>query len=122
MNQEHRTWFPFIMIGLSVLLLGTYIIWGSPSNEVAPTSEGASLVAAPTEEEYQAEVTSILNGYASDKNAGQTYEELLNVRVPAAEKDFHLDLVIAFSDLRDGRTASGQARIDLLRAQADWLP
>ena len=122
MNQEHRTWFPFIMIGLSVLLLGAYIIWGSPSNEVAPTSEGASLVAAPTEEEYQAEVTSILNAYASDKNAGQTYEELLNVRVPAAEKEFHLDLVIAFSDLKDGRTASGQARIDLLRAQADWLP
>lgn len=110
------------MIGVTVLILVIYGAWGRSSNlpeENVSTMQEVHNVDAG---EYQAEVIQILNDFDAHQDAGQTYEDLLSVKVPAAYKDVHLELVVAFGELRANKTESGEARLDLLRRQTDWLP
>lgn len=125
MHAEHRTWFPFIMAGASILLLVVFIVIAEPAEEREDESSQAAFVEegvkAPTDEEYKAEVVTIMESYGAHQTAGQTYEELLQVRVPAAFREVHLELVYAFADLQSGNTVEGSARLDLLTQQLDWL-
>lgn len=122
MRQEHRTWFPFIMIGITVLILVAYGVWGRSSNLPQESAGVRQEVEAVDAGEYQAEVIRILEDFDAHQDAGQTYEDLLIVKVPAEYRDLHLELVVAFGELRANKIESGEARLDLLRRQTDWLP
>lgn len=120
MNVEHRTWFPFIMVGITLAILVAFFAMGEPraSQVMAPSEDVPS---APTQEEYQAEVLSVLATYETEGDAQAAYDSLLEMRVPVADKDLHLELVIAFAELEAGKTVEGTARLDILREQTDWL-
>lgn len=123
-HPEHRSWIPVILIGLSALIIIVFIVWGEPvaesGREIPPhpiAEEGEEV----DPEEYKATVATIMDGFEETQNAGQTYEELLNVTVPSEFRNIHLELVIAMSEWRSGKTESATARLDFLRQQVDWL-
>jgi len=116
--QPPHSWFPFILVALSVTLLLVIVVW------VQPSSSGIVIqVQDPvTEEEYQEALLSILQNYSDGGGSAKIYEELIDMKVPASYKDLHLELVIAFGFLKSGDIPEGEARLDLLRETYDWLP
>lgn len=122
-HTEHKTWFPFILIGLTLALLLVIAVFRAPSEvQEVSDSESAVEIIEVSEDEYKASVVSILNNQVQSKDYSNAYEALLNVLVPVTYKDLHLELTIAIAQLRDGNIDEGQARLDLVQAQTDWLP
>ena len=80
------------------------------------------LVDAVSVEEYQESIILVFNNELETAAYTDAYEALLNMRVPVTYKDLHIDLTIAVAQLRDGNVDAGQVRLDLLKAQIDWLP
>lgn len=123
MKAEERTWFPFIMTGITILILGVYVGFGGVLNgEGQNVQDNIEQISAPTNAEYQSAVLEILSRYDVEQNAGQSYEDLLNVTVPAEYRETHLELVVAFGELRAGKIEEGQGRLDLLRQEVNWIP
>lgn len=115
---SHRTWFPFILVGLT-LALGAGV-WAWQSNDATPSQPDVA-VEAPTSVEYQAEVIAIVQSYLDDADEQAAYEALLDVWVPTDAKEVHLDLVIAFGKLVAG-DESGAELLETVRSVHDWLP
>lgn len=122
MHPSHRTWFPHILIGLSVLLaLGIYAwVQGGRALDTGSVIENEQV--AVTEEEYESEIATVMSGFISSNNAEEAYAELLDTRVPSGYKELHLELVIIMSKYKSGVTDEAQARYELLKAQYNWLP
>jgi hypothetical protein len=115
---SHRTWFPFILVGLTITLATGIWAWTSSDRSQAPPEIG---VEAPTSLEYQAEIAQILQMYLDDDDLDTAYESLVDVRVPSDAQEVHLDLVIAFGKLVAGNE-SGAELLETVRSQHDWLP
>lgn len=126
---HHRSWFPTILIGLTIGLGAIfYALDRKEENDLGPAAsndgDGAAeeIVVPATSEGYQAAVTALMQSYATDKNAEATYNGLIVLRVPTDLQQLHLDLVIAFSQLAAGNRDDGAARLEVLKAQYSWLP
>lgn len=117
-QTSHRTWFPFILIGLTLALAAGIWAWQSDDH---PLASDAPEIVAPTLVEYQAEVIAIVQAYLEDGDAQGAYDALLDVWVPSDAKDVHLDLVIAFGKLVSG-DESGAELLETVRSVYDWLP
>ncbi len=127
---HHRSWFPFILIGLSlalgVIIAAVYaplapINGGTIGENETPSIDGGG-TGVVTAEEYEAGVRAVLSTYAAGADAGAAYDALVAMRVPTVEyQAAHLELVIAFAQLKSGNTDEGQARLDLAMTAYPWL-
>lgn len=119
----HRSWFPFILVGLSTALLALIVVVYDPST--MPTTNTAPVVTAPTASEYEASVNTVLSTFAlsPSADAAQTaLDALIAMRVPTVDyQQAHLDLVIAFGQLAAGNTAVGDARLVVAESLYPWL-
>jgi hypothetical protein len=122
-TYPHRSWFPYILIGLSVALF--VIIFAVRSNVDTSSKQDAATpatVVVPTNAEYEAGVKAILSAYSADQNASTAYAALIKAVVPQVSyQTAHLDLVIAFAQLQAGQAVEGKTRLDLARATYAWL-
>lgn len=122
MIHEHRTWFPFIVIGVTLCLVLVIVIWKQPSATSVDSDQSTVEVhQVITEEEYQQLVRQVLNDFETSHDSAAAHEALLDIFVPAAYKDIHLELVIIIAKYQSGEDEEAQARLDLLAQQYDWL-
>jgi hypothetical protein len=122
--MHHRSWFPAIVLGLSLLLaLFFFSIVKNRGGESFFASRAPLPLPAPaiTEEGYRASVNAVLETYAAKKDAKAAYNALILLRVPATDQAVHFDLVVAFGKLSSGQKEDGEARLTALKAQNDWL-
>ncbi len=122
--HQHRTWFPFILTGLTLsLLLFMYLeVYKKSTPEPATITVVESGLITVTVDGYKESVSTILAGFASGESADSAYNRLIDVRTPAEFKSLHLELVIAFSELKEGKQESANARLQTIRRQYPWLP
>lgn|GEM_PF-1321410 len=128
--RMHRnpSWFPLILIGLSIALLLAVVIFVAGEGEMQETvgaiheSPGEEVADAITGAEYETLVTGVLRAYQEDEDAARAYQGLIDISVPAGYKDVHLELVIAFGSIRTGDVEEGRSRLDILRNTYTWLP
>ena len=130
MHETHRTWVPFILVGITILILAAFFAWGESAG--VPNSGGMSgigvesvtnpqeIIPGPTVEEYTVEMQQLLSIYDRNGDAGQMYESLLHVTVPAERREQHIEFIVAFGELRSGNEAAGNARLDLIRSELGW--
>lgn len=117
----HRSWFPFILVGLSAALLAVILVAYRPNDELSVSDEPA--VVAPTGEEYKSAAQQIVSDYlaSSDSEADKiAYDALLALRVPAEYKDVHVQLVLAFGQMAAGEDVAGKARLDDVMQVYPW--
>lgn len=125
--HSHRSWFPFILMGLSLALLAIIFVVRHNNDQAAKLKAvtDAELQAAanvPTNAEYEAALKSVLVAYDADQNASVAYTSLIAMTVPQVSyQTAHLDLVIAFAQLQAGQAAEGKTRLDLARSTYAWL-
>lgn len=116
----HRSWFPFILVGLSTALLALIVVVYDPS--VSPPDANEPQMTAPTAAEYETAVQAIVTTYRATNDPGTAYDALIALRVPSTTyQQVHLDLVIAFGRLKDGKVAEGQAGLALAKNTYPWL-
>ena len=126
------------MLGLLTLGLVGFVLWGMHARSVAPVSSTGKGDPTVNEDTYRADTKAVVRDYrAAYAKAGTDLERLLvtekaidallALRVPADEKDFHLDLVVSLNLIRnglrgeEGSLAQGQARFERLLATTPWL-
>lgn len=139
MRYYHQPFFFPLVLILLTLLLSVFMVWAlgqEPTasddlREIQPTPSVDAQV-------YQAEVAHMLQTFhdrfatAEDDDtklltAQTTLESLLNLRVPAELKDFHLDLALAFHQIQIALQAADDsvddplARIESLKNHYPWL-
>lgn len=121
-KTHHRTWPPFILIGLSFLIIVIFVVIGRPT-EVKEDVDAVAVetVTVPTIEEYRVEIRRLFDEYAVTQDDQRMYDQLLAAVVPPESRESHLQLVIAFQELRDGQEVEGEARLALFEAQNNWL-
>lgn len=123
--HEHRSWFPAILIGLSLALAVCFLMIFNHRDGKSFFVKKAELApqAAPavTAEGYEASVNSVLDMYADDRDAKAAYNALILLRVPASYQTVHFDLVVAMGKLMGGDKADGEARLTAVKAQYSWL-
>lgn len=126
-SLSHRSWFPFILIGLSTALLAIiFVVYhqNSQAAKLKAVTEAESQAAAsvPTNAEYEAGVKALLLTYDADQNASTAYAALIAMTVPQVSYQVaHLDLVIAFAELQASQAVEGKTRLDLARSTYFWL-
>ena len=136
MTPHPRTWFPLIVISLSLVLLITVLFLFKPGEvQVVQETTQVSVTAA----DYQKSVAGVL-GHLSENldkaeddlvriNLVQSLQnDLLNILVPADYRQVHLEMVIALNLINQGylsgdhdQVAQGQTKLDLLVSQYDFL-
>lgn len=118
----HRSWFPFILLGLSTALLALIVVVYNPNATLE--SDSAPVVVAPTGTEYEAAVRTIVTTYvaSSDSEADKAaYDALLEMRVPEAYKTVHISLVLAFGQFAVGEDQDGDARLSDIITTNPWI-
>ncbi len=105
-----------ILGGVMVLLSSVvgFFVWRKPSVTVVKSE-------AEIRSEWQREVRAIIRDYPSEKNAAQTRDALLGLRVTAADRDTHLALVLAMQAIVNG-TPGADARWQAAVAQVSSTP
>lgn len=116
MHHSHRTWFPFILIGLTIILLLVIIVAYSH-----PATQEAQEVQILSQQEYEQRVQDILTNYQANQDAQRAYEVLLDLRIGDEQKDVHLDLVLMFGKLLAGELESIDQTLDQLDDTSPWL-
>ena len=122
--HEHRTWFPFILIGLTlsfVILLA--VVW-RPGTVVPISVQPDVTYAAPVPVDanaYKEQARTALTRYQESGDAANAYKHLLDLRVPAELKDTHLELVVALSLIDGGNEQEGEDRLHALLLKEAWL-
>ncbi len=135
---HHRSWFPFVLVGLTLSLL-FLVAWvyrqsSSPSAYVDEPS-----VPAVTEDEYQTAVKNVMAGFLTKLDGStddtsrltvvqSTMDNVLALLVPGPRKDLHLELVMSLGLMRRGLSdedptayAEGRRRLESVLVQYPWL-
>jgi len=120
---EHRTWFPFILIGLTITLAVIIVIWAQPktSEPVKYSPYVAVESAAVSEAEYQNLINYILKTYNENGDIEAAYQSLLDIVIPSSYKEVHLELVIIMSKYEAGNDTEAQERLETLKEKYPWL-
>ena len=118
MHTHHRTWFPYILAGLTLLLaLGIFTILSDSQRGLEPPK-----LLAPTTQEYQTNVQTICADFSLALDLEKTYESLLTLRVPVEYKDAHLALVLLFGQAVQSGNTDISLGLAQIKAQYTWLP
>jgi len=135
-NFHRKTWFPFIVLALS-LSLGLFIVWSFVNKENNPT---ANFPEAPaiTSGQYQNEAKQIVKDFwlqfeAQTDDAARLFftseveQKLLALRVPAEDRSVHFELVSSLELLRQGlvgdveKLEAGKTRLQKVFSDNLWL-
>jgi hypothetical protein len=119
--MTHRSWFPSILIGLSLMLalVFVFVTKGSPIGSPFGSTQGSA--PAVTDADYRAAANTILDAYASNKDVSKAYNALILLRVPREDQQVHFDLVVAFGKLVTKDSKDGEARLAAVKAANPWL-
>ena len=139
---HHRSWFPFVVVGLS-LTLALVVLWGFVTRSTAPDasgspSAGAEAVKPVNDDEYRAQAAVIISGLVPVLARAEAGEQLAQIDlamsgmlaliVPAERREMHQELVFSLNKMRLGLAnsddtlyAEGRARFDELLDQYSWL-
>ena len=121
-HSQHKTYFPFILVGLSILLFVTLAAWYRPADSELITTTTVNR-SSPTHEEYIAAVSPVMLDFISGTiTAPATYDRLIDITVPTSDQGTHLELVIIMGKFRDGQTELAEARYTILKQSLSWLP
>lgn len=118
--MHHRTWFPYILIGLTLLLGLGILVWVAPKL-MEPTPYADEVVNPVTTEEYRSEVLQLFANNEATGDYARMYQGLLELRVPAGYQSLHLELALTFDKLRAGNNEEGEVRLEALRSAYPWL-
>lgn len=118
----HRSWFPFILVGLSTALLALIVVVYNP--DATPVVPNDPVVVVPTDEEYEAAVQQVVSAFmlSSDSEADKAaYDALIAMRVPSVEyQAAHIALVLAFGQMVAGEDVEGNVRLFGLHETYPW--
>lgn len=135
-HLHHQTWFPFVLIGLSLTLV-LFIVWSFLARQNNPAADYESGPAV-TAEQYQREVFVVFDGFW-DKYRNQAddasclafvsgvEQKMLALKVPAESRSVHFELVSSLELLRQGlvgdseKLESGIARLEKAYRDNPWL-
>lgn len=118
MYPHHRTWFPFILAGLTLALA---LVILANVNDGLISNDALIKRVAPTNEEYQIALSSICAEFASQDDARAIYESLLKMVVPTDFKDAHLALVLLFGNATGDVSLDVSAELATLQERFPWL-
>lgn len=136
MFHHHHARFGFLVaVFLLSLGLGSFIYFTAHSD---PTPSSAVSLRPPTADEYRASVRPVVDemqrayGASKDLRSRQhavetALEQLLDIRVPAEEKDVHLELALSLQMVRVGlvgdqrQATEGWERFLALVQSTPWL-
>ena len=107
----------WVILGGIVVLLSSavgFFVWRKPEAPVVKSE-------AEIRSEWHEEVGMIIRDYPSKKNALQTRDALVGLRVTAADRDTHLALVLAMQAIVNG-TPGADARWQAAVAQVSSTP
>ncbi len=121
MKQHYRTWFPYMLIGLTVILSLGVILWVKHKMEEPTLTPAVQQIEAPTVEEYQAEIIKILDEYSIQEKRMEVYNALFGLTVPSEMRAVHIELVLLFDDASD-TPASVKAGLNDLAIEYPWIP
>lgn len=135
-HLHHRTWFPLVVIGLSLILL-LLVVWSLMAweNNPAVSYEATSTVTA---EQYQKEVGTVMKNFWSQYESqvndaarlsfvSETEQKLLALRVPTEDQSVHFELASGLGLLRQGlvgdaeKLAEGTSRLQKAFSDNLWL-
>lgn len=125
MHESQRSWFPFILAGLTVLLTAAFLVAEQKAEQAGEDNNAETstyIEPAVTDDSYQSAVTAVLSTYATAKDAKAAYDALIVLRVPPSMQALHFDLVVAFGKALGGDDDEALARLAALKAQHPWLP
>ncbi|MBU1126082.1 hypothetical protein KJ758_00560 [Patescibacteria group bacterium] len=121
METEHKTWLPMIAIGLIVgFMLGYVAEQAVPPSSVDAASEVQEELVRVDDLVYKEEVQRILVRFSADQDVVYAYQQLLDLRVPAAYTADHLALVLALGAAKDGESGA-TVKLDVLISSINWL-
>jgi hypothetical protein len=137
LHQHQRSAFPLVL-GLLTLALAGFVAWSFLDRAAAPDDAPGRETPAVDENAYRAKTKAAVAEYLdADARAGTDLERLLvaeraidallAIRVPAADKDLHFDLISSLSLIRSGlrgdadALSEGRAKLDRTLASAPWL-
>jgi hypothetical protein len=116
-HHPQRTWFPFILIGLTLALCAFLFILYRTPQDVEIVQQ-----VALTQDEYRSQVSDVLNTFMPSKDAQIAYDALLVMRVPEEEKQTHLDLVLLFGKIIAGEIDDIDLAISDIGVKYPWMP
>lgn len=123
-----------LIIVIIVLVLGALIFWyylqganlinkGNNSNNQATIQSNPEL-----EKKYEQQLKIILKPFWTNNDPDNLQEQILELRAPAKYLDLHLNIVLAFDLINQGRLTEDQAKIEegleklnQLKKQYSWL-
>lgn len=119
--MHHRSWFPFILVGLSLLLLLVLVVGLQPSEEKIVFVSETSLVPI-SEIDYESDVIAILEQLQESEDSEIVRDLLLLQRVPSQYKEIHFELILVMGLYRSGEVVTAETRMNELKIQYAWLP
>lgn len=132
--MKRVSFFPLILLALTLILVYLFVFFSAPKQVKTTQTQ----VSAVSEGHYQEALASVLKKFFSvyDSATSDTVRAesvqtalnaLLNMRVPASDKELHLELAIILQKMKQGITANpqdvsdGYSEIKDLISQTSWL-
>ncbi|MFH1631704.1 MAG: hypothetical protein ABIA47_01605 [bacterium] len=120
-HPTYRTWFPFILVGLTICLLLVVVAVTQRRGNDEP--EGSvDVVEVVSAQEYQGTMNKVFTDFLTSHDADSAYYALLDTRVPSRYKETHLELVVILVMYREGNSEEALERYNGLQEQINWLP
>lgn len=120
--MSHRSWFPYILIGLSLTLMAILAVtYEGKKGEGKEGGDENIEIVVPTPAQYEAGVRAVLAAFDDSKNASLAIDSLVAMVVPSnAYQEAHLEFVLAFSQIKLGEVDAGMERLTAARALYNW--
>jgi len=132
MHNHPRSWFPFVLIGLTLILAVGVLLVRSPQQQQA------EIISKVSVEDYQgsmkdqlANIFSELAVFESDESTAEFVSEkrdaVLGLMVPPEYRAVHLQIVVALNNMELGykgdteRLNLGTADLQMILVQTPWL-
>ncbi len=139
--KKHLTWFPFLVIALTVLLAVTIVVYDRQRNQPSPTVLINDVLLLDDDadnvdvEKYYEDVRrslvpiwEIVDGQGGDNGViVNARNSLLEMRVPLGDRDVHIQLVAALNTLEAGLRgdeeafADAQIRFSDIKSKSVWI-
>ncbi len=122
MTMKHRTWFPFILVGLSFALLAIVVVYVEGRESFVPELVPEGYVLSIEEVDYPSDVSYIFGNYYLTQDIDVARDRLLAQRVPADFRDLHFELILIVDAYQRGEGFDAEKSMDNLRSEYSWLP
>ncbi len=139
-HHHKASWFPFILIGLTLGLLSFMVFAFSERNPETTSSMSEMEIQEPvvTDEDYRINIQNVISSYLQQRDsattdldrlvlAEDTLDKVLAIRVSAAYKELHLNLATSLFQMvqglkgEEGAYEKGRERFDQIVEENPWL-